>query len=115
MQRAEISSDTLGKHVHAIQRAPDPTLSATMDWEPDDIPIDAVLLQALAASCEQTIVTCAEYSAALRRVGRAAEARWVSEKALGRDPTLWPLWTSLGLLLAADGDTIAARCVRPPR
>jgi hypothetical protein len=104
------ASDKLEEHVYTAQTAPEPTLSAGTDSEPD-APIDAALLHALAASCKQTPATCAEYSAALRRVGRVAEARRAAEKALLRGPALWPLWTSMGLLLAADGDTMAARCV----
>jgi hypothetical protein len=50
MQRVKFSPDTLGEHVHAIQRAPGAMLSATMDSELDaPTPIDADLLHALAA------------------------------------------------------------------
>lgn len=42
-------------------------------------------------------------AAALRRVGRSAEAVDVLAKAIATYPEAWPLWHDLGLALAADG------------
>ena len=85
-------------------------LSLTAESEPGtSLPFDAAVLHELSFSCAQTAISCAEYVAALRRAGHAQEAREVAKEALERGPALWPLWTSLGLLFASDGESIAAR------
>jgi hypothetical protein len=112
MQHLSSSTDTSGEQVYNVQMIPKPMLSATMDSEPAaPTHLGAELLRSLASSCDHAPAACAEYSTALRHAGRAAEARGAAETGLRRDPALWPLWTALGLLLASDGDTAAARCV----
>lgn len=85
-------------------------LSATAETEIlNPISISPALIDELLAGCKQKAVICAEYIAVLRRVGRVTEARAIALDALHRAPRAWPLWTSLGLLLASDGESVAAR------
>jgi hypothetical protein len=73
--------------------------------------MDTIQVDKLYVSCKQQAIMCTEYIAVLRRIGRAAEARMIAQDAIRRSPVAWPLWMSLGLLLASDGDFMAARWV----